>query len=127
MPQSGPPPTPAASSSPLFHGGPSESHAERLSGAWAYNARIGLVLFFLYFALYAGFIGLAAFDLDALRQPVVAGVNLAIVYGFMLILSAFVLAVIYMFLCKAEPVDPNRPALSEAEIAEKAQSEEGSA
>ena len=58
-------------------------------------------------------------------MPGGGGVNFAIVYGFGLIVGAFVLAVIYMFLCKPEPDD--RPEMTEIEIAAKAVEEEGQA
>jgi uncharacterized membrane protein (DUF485 family) len=56
---------------------------------------LGLKLFGLYLAAYGAFVGLNAFWPDVMRTPAVAGVNLAVVYGFGLILGAFVLAVIY--------------------------------
>ena len=65
----------------------------------AANARAGLVLFFVYLAFYAGFVGLAAFAPAAMGQPVLAGVNLAITYGMALILGAFVVAALYMWSC----------------------------
>jgi uncharacterized membrane protein (DUF485 family) len=71
--------------------------------SWAHNARIGLILFFLYLALYAGFIGIAAFNPHAMATPVLAGANLAIVYGLGLIVAAFALALLYMVLCHNEP------------------------
>jgi uncharacterized membrane protein (DUF485 family) len=64
------------------------------------NARLGLFLFFIYFAVYAVFVALCAFKLSTMQTPVL-GVNLAIVYGFGLIGFAFLLALIYMFMCKA--------------------------
>jgi uncharacterized membrane protein (DUF485 family) len=58
--------------------------------------RTGLALFAAYCLLYAGFIGLAAFKPSALAAPALAGVNVAVVYGFGLIIAAFVLALIYL-------------------------------
>ena len=63
------------------------------------NARAGLVLFFIYLAFYAGFMGLATFAPQAMGRPAVLGVNLAITYGMGLIIGAFVVAVIYMAIC----------------------------
>jgi uncharacterized membrane protein (DUF485 family) len=63
------------------------------------NARAGLVLFFVYLAFYAGFMGLAAFAPAAMGRPVLAGVNLAITYGMGLIVGAFVIAALYMAAC----------------------------
>src|SRR5687768_16051998 len=75
----------------------------RSQNAWDYNARVGLVLFAAYLVLYGGFIYLSAFKREVMARPSVGGMNFAIVYGFALIIAAFVLAVVYMFLCKAEP------------------------
>jgi len=65
----------------------------------AANARAGLVLFFVYLAFYAGFMGLAAFAPQAMGRPVLAGVNLAITYGMALIVGALVIAALYMWAC----------------------------
>jgi uncharacterized membrane protein (DUF485 family) len=64
------------------------------------NARNGLVLFGIYVILYLGFMLLSAFAPQRMQQPVLAGVNLAIVYGMGLIVAALALALIYMFLCR---------------------------
>jgi uncharacterized membrane protein (DUF485 family) len=64
----------------------------------ARQARLGLVLFFIYTAAYAGFMGLSAFAPDMMARPVLAGVNLAIVYGLGLIFGAGALALLYMLL-----------------------------
>jgi uncharacterized membrane protein (DUF485 family) len=56
---------------------------------------IGLKLFVLYLAAYGVFVALNAFVPEVMKIPAIAGVNLAIVYGFGLIVGAFVLAVIY--------------------------------
>lgn len=67
-----------------------------------HNRRLGLVLFFVYLAAYALFVGLTVYDYRLMGREAVAGLNVAIVYGFGLIVGAFVLAVIYMLACKAE-------------------------
>lgn len=64
------------------------------------NARIGLVLFFIYLAFYAGFVLLAAFS-PATLERTYRGVNLAVWYGFALIAAAFVLALLYGWLCRS--------------------------
>jgi uncharacterized membrane protein (DUF485 family) len=69
---------------------------------WSHNARLGLVLFLVYLLFYGGFVGLATFAPNALARPALAGVNLAVVYGFGLIVAALVLALVYMLLCRAE-------------------------
>jgi len=93
--------------------------------AWAYNARIGMILFAIYCAIFAGFIYLSAFARDVMARPSVGGMNLAVVYGFGLIFGAFALAVVYMVACRQEPDD--RPEPTELEVARKAVEEEGGA
>ena len=66
------------------------------------NSRIGLALFFVDLAFYAGFVLLAAFSPDTMERKPLAGVNLAIWYGFALILAAFVLALVYGALCRRQ-------------------------
>jgi uncharacterized membrane protein (DUF485 family) len=70
-----------------------------------FNAKLGLLLFFIYLALYTGFVLINAFAADSMETIVLAGLNLAIVYGFGLILFALLLALIYGLLCKSEPLE----------------------
>jgi uncharacterized membrane protein (DUF485 family) len=78
---------------------PSNTHDETISGPR--NARYGAVLFLVYLLMYGGFVAINAFNPDAMDTLVVAGMNLALVYGFGLILSAIVLALLYSWLCRA--------------------------
>jgi len=78
-----------------------------------YNARLGLIFFAIYAAVYAGFIGVCTFGYEAMGKPVFDGINLAIVYGMALILLAIVMAVIYMLLAKNEPEVPQANATEE--------------
>ena len=64
------------------------------------NSRYGLVLFAIYLAFYGGFVYLNAFRAEVMDTLVLEGVNLAIVYGFGLIIAAIVLAVLYGWLCR---------------------------
>lgn len=59
------------------------------------TSRLGLVLFLLYLLLYGGFVLLNAFSPKTMESTPFAGVNLAILYGFGLIIAAFVMALIY--------------------------------
>lgn len=63
------------------------------------NAKTGLVLFCVYLVLYGGFVLLNAFAPDTM-EITFSGVNLAILYGFGLIIAALALSLIYGFLCK---------------------------
>jgi uncharacterized membrane protein (DUF485 family) len=66
------------------------------------NTRPGLVLFAVYLVFYGGFVLLAAFSPDTLAMLPWAGVNLAIWYGFGLILAALLLALIYGWICRGD-------------------------
>jgi uncharacterized membrane protein (DUF485 family) len=90
---------------PILPPDPAPPHPtrHRSQNAWDYNARVGLLLFAVYLVFYGGFIYLSAFKREVMARPSVGGMNFAIVYGFALIIAAFVLAVVYMFLCKPEP------------------------
>ncbi len=66
------------------------------------NTRLGLALFAIYLLFYGGFVLVAAFSPDSLAVLPFAGVNLAIWYGFGLIVAALVLALIYGWACHAE-------------------------
>jgi uncharacterized membrane protein (DUF485 family) len=80
-----------------------------------FNSRVGLVLFTLYLLLYGGFVYLAAFSPQTLEGTPLAGVNLAIWYGFGLIGSAFVLALVYGFACELKGRGPSPCPLPEGE------------
>ncbi len=66
----------------------------------ARNARTGLWLFAIYLAAYVVFVGLAAYAPQIMGRPSSLGPNVAILYGFGLILGAVLLAMLYMLLCR---------------------------
>lgn len=66
------------------------------------KARVGFALFVVYLAFYSGFVWLAAFRPDSLAVLPFAGVNLAIWYGFALIVVALVLALVYGWACRTK-------------------------
>lgn len=76
---------------------PDEPHDERTAQR---NAKYGLVLFVVYLLLYGGFVFLNAFSPEVMDNQPFAGINLAVLYGFGLILAAFVLALLYGWLCR---------------------------
>jgi len=81
------------------------------------NSRLGLILFAVYLALYLGFVLLSAFWPTVLDSTPVAGLNLAIVYGMGLIVSALLLALIYSWLCRTNMADSAIEAASRAQEA----------
>ena len=80
-------------------------HDDHHAPTIARNARIGLWLFAVYVVLYGGFMALSAFDHERMGRPFLGGVNLAVTYGMALILGAFVLALLYMFLVRGRAGD----------------------
>ena len=77
------------------------------------RSKLGPTLFGIYLLLYGGFVLLAAFSPDAMDLPI-AGVNLAVWYGFALIVSAIVLAVLYGMFAPSDPGDASTAAAAAA-------------
>jgi uncharacterized membrane protein (DUF485 family) len=77
-----------------------DQHHEDHPELTAANASSGLWLFALYCLAYGVFMYLAAFSPQTLAMVTPLGPNLAIVYGFGLILGAMVVALLYMLLCQ---------------------------
>ncbi len=76
------------------------AHQEHgIDDATAYKRRLGLWMLLFYSILYVIFIIINVAWPSAMGTEVLAGLNLAIIYGFALILVAFVLALIYNWLC----------------------------
>ena len=89
----------------LYHA-PNRPDETELPGIAARNSRYGLSLFAVYLLFYGGFVLLNAFAPEAMERTPLAGVNLAILYGFALIAAAFLLALVYGWLCRVRPLDP---------------------
>jgi len=66
------------------------------------NSKIGFILFSIYLVLYGGFVFLNAFSPTTMEATPIAGVNLAILFGFGLIIAALVLSLIYGFLAGSD-------------------------
>lgn len=66
----------------------------------SHNSRIGLILFCVYLTLYSGFVLLNAFAADMMEKTPIAGLNVAILYGFGLIIGALFMALLYGAMCK---------------------------
>jgi len=71
--------------------------AMREEAAERRHRRFGLRLFVAYLLVYAGFIGIAAFQHATFSSRSILGLNVAVVYGFGLIGLAFALALVFLF------------------------------
>jgi uncharacterized membrane protein (DUF485 family) len=69
------------------------------------NTRVGLILFAIYLTLYGGFMLVNAFAPSWMELHFLAGVNLAISYGMVLIVAALIMALVYAWLCRKTPPD----------------------
>lgn len=67
--------------------------------AFAYKRRLGVVMFVVYGAIYAGFVVLNLVQPRHMGDILVAGLDIAVVYGFGLIVLALVLALVYNLAC----------------------------
>jgi uncharacterized membrane protein (DUF485 family) len=72
----------------------------------ARNARLGRVLFVLYLALYIGYMWMVSFGDALMRKTVFGGLNMAVVYGFGLIITAILLSFVYGWLCRNKDAAP---------------------
>ena len=59
------------------------------------NARYGLILLTIYLLFYGGFVLLNAFAQAVMEKHPFSGINLAILYGFGLIIVVLILSLIY--------------------------------
>lgn len=79
----------------------SSDSPDRDSGTSSTRSRAcGLVFFAIYLVFYAGFVLLNALAPALMEQLPLAGINLAVLYGLALIVMAFLLALLYDWLCR---------------------------
>ena len=67
--------------------------------AFAYKRRLGVILFFVYAAIYSAFVILNLVAPSVMDATLFAGLNVAVIYGFGLILLALILALAYNRAC----------------------------
>jgi uncharacterized membrane protein (DUF485 family) len=79
-----------------MHGPAAKLEADK---AAAKKAKLGVILFLFYTLVYVGFVIIGLTDPELLGKPIIGGQNLAIVYGFGLIILAIVMGFIYNFYC----------------------------
>jgi uncharacterized membrane protein (DUF485 family) len=71
-----------------------------------YKSRLGLWMFLVYGVIYGGFVLINIAKPLLMQKKIVAGLNLAVVYGFGLIILALVLAIIYNAMCTKRESNP---------------------
>jgi len=73
-----------------------------------WKAKLGIKLFWLYCIIYMGFVGIAVFSPESMKREILAGTNLAIIYGMTLIIFAIILGLIYNHLCTKKEDEMNK-------------------
>ncbi|MEA3497052.1 MAG: DUF485 domain-containing protein [Bacteroidota bacterium] len=80
----------------MDHGPAVELGVDHASGK---KSRLGVLFFILYTIVYGIFVAIGVTNYEALGKPVFGNQNLAVIYGFGLIVFAIVLGLIYNWLC----------------------------
>ena len=81
----------------MFHENtPQARDTDRASPA---KARLGMWLFLFYCVVYGGFVALNTVSPTTMESPGILGLNLAVTYGFGLIVLAIVMGLIYNAAC----------------------------
>lgn len=89
----------------MEHGPASDWSKDKAS---KFKTRIGIWMFMLYTIIYLGFILICTLN-PALMASDIGGSNLAIIYGFGLIIFALMLAFVYNAICSAAEEELNDP------------------
>lgn len=63
------------------------------------KSKLGVILFFVYTIIYSGFVFINLTQPELMGQELIAGQNIAIIYGFGLIVLAIVMGFIYNYFC----------------------------
>ena len=63
------------------------------------KTKLGVILFLIYFIVYAGFVAIGVADYKLMGKIVLGNQNLAVVYGFGLIIFAILLGIFYNWKC----------------------------
>lgn len=63
------------------------------------KSKLGIKLFFLYLIIYAGFVAIGLTVPEIMENEIIGGQNLAIFYGFGLIVLAIIMGFIYNYAC----------------------------
>ena len=90
----------------LLHGPAAKLGKDNAS---AVKSKLGLKLFAVYALIYAGFVVINMVDPNMMEMKIVAGLNLAVVYGFGLIILAIIMGIIYNGICTNCEDSMNKP------------------
>lgn len=66
-----------------------------------YKRNLGVKMFIIYAVIYAGFVAINVISPITMEVEIIFGLNLAVVYGFGLIIVALIMALIYNSMCNA--------------------------
>ncbi|PKP01914.1 MAG: hypothetical protein CVU11_13710 [Bacteroidetes bacterium HGW-Bacteroidetes-6] len=80
-----------------MHHGPAVELKE--DKAIAKKTRLGVILFFVYLIVYAGFVTIGMVFPHAMGMELIGGQNIAVIYGMGLIILAVVMGLIYNAIC----------------------------
>lgn len=90
----------------MDHGPAVDSEPDNASG---YKSKLGVKMILVYAVIYFGFILINTFKPKLMSVKIVFGVNLAVIYGFGLIILAIVLGIIYNAKCSKKEKELNSP------------------
>ena len=79
-----------------------------------YKTRIGMYMFILYALIYAGFVIINVTNAILMEKIIFFGLNLAVVYGFGLIIFALILALIYNHMCAKKESEMSKAAAGDS-------------
>ncbi len=96
----------------MFHE-PAQDHGE--DHAASYKMSLGVYMFIVYAVIYAGFVIINVVQPKLMEMEVLFGMNLAVVYGFGLIIFALILALIYNHMCTTREKELTREAADKSE------------
>lgn len=80
----------------MLHEPASENQEDKAASR---KAKLGVKLFFVYTFIYAGFVVIGLAKPEWMGMEFLAGQNLAIIYGFALIILAIIMGFVYNYFC----------------------------
>lgn len=90
-------------------------HEQGVDRAAPYKTRIGVYMFLAYALFYGGFVVINTFSPGTMEIVIVFGLNLAVAYGFALIIVALILALVYNHMCIKRETAVNHGAAEEGD------------